>query len=221
MLTISAAIIQHIMTLRDTGSATLAYFYFDFRDEEKQYVRNAVTSLLIQLSVHSKLCREIIYRLYSAHGKGTQQPSSGILIDSLKEMLTVTAQQQPVFIVMDALDECPDDGIPTPREEVLKLVKGLADLQLPNLHTCVTSRPDIHIQTVLEPLAVHVISLHDDIRQKTEIANYVSSVVSSDARMSKWPDDDKKLVVEELSERADGMWAYFLMLSDKTHPRVV
>jgi hypothetical protein len=29
----SSAIIQHIMKLRHAGQATLAYFYFDFRDE--------------------------------------------------------------------------------------------------------------------------------------------------------------------------------------------
>ncbi|KAN0141499.1 hypothetical protein V8E53_000744, partial [Lactarius tabidus] len=203
-----AAIIQHIMTLRDSGSVTLTYFYFDFRDEEKQNVRNAVASLLIQLSAYSKHCCEIIHQLYSTHGKGTQQPSNGILIDRLKEMLTVTARQQPIFIVLDALDECPDDGTPTPREEVLNLVVLLVRLQLPNLHICVTSRPEIDIQTMLKPLAVNAISLHDETKQKFVIANYVSSVVSSDVRMKKWRDEDKKLVVEELSERADGMFQW-------------
>ena len=193
------------MTLRDAGSATLTYFYFDFRDEEKQNVRNAITSLLVQLSAYSKHCCDIIYRLYSAHGKGTQQPSIGILTERLKEMLTVTAQQKPTFIVMDALDESPDDGTPTSREEVLNLVKVLVRLQLPNLHICVTSRPEIDIQTMLKPLAVNAISLHDEAKQKLVIANYVSSVVSSDMRMKKWRDEDKKLVVKELSERSDGM----------------
>jgi hypothetical protein len=205
MLIISAAIIQHVMTLRDAGSATLTYFYFDFRDEEKQNVRDAVTSLLVQLSAYSKHCCDILYQLYSTHGKGTQQPSNVILIDRLKEMLAVTARQKPIFIVMDALDECPDDGTPTPREEVLKLVKDLVSLQLPSLHICVTSRPEIDIQSMLKPLAVNAISLHDETKQKFVIANYVDSVVSSDVRMREWRDEDKKLVVEELSERADGM----------------
>ncbi|KAI9454231.1 hypothetical protein BJY52DRAFT_765741 [Lactarius psammicola] len=110
-----SAIIQHIMTLRDAGRAILAYFYFDFRDEDKQNLRNAVTCLLVQLSAYSKPCCDIIYRLYSAHGKGAQQPSNRILIDTLKEMLTAAAQH-PIFIIMDALDECPDSGMPTPRE---------------------------------------------------------------------------------------------------------
>ena len=193
------------MTLRDNGLAILTYFYFDFRDEEKQNVRNAVTSLLVQLSAYSKHCCDIIYRLYSAYGKGMQQPGNGILIDRLKEMLAVTTRQKPIFIVMDALDECPNYGTPTPREGVLKLVMILVRLQLPNLHICVTSRPEIGIQNILKPLAVNAISLHDEAKQKFVIANYIDSVVSSDARMSKWRDEDKKLVVKELSEQADGM----------------
>jgi hypothetical protein len=208
MFTASSAIIQHIMALRDTERATLAYFYFDYRDEEKQTVRNAVTSLLIQLSAYSKPCCDIIYRLYSAHGKGTQQPSNSILIECLKEMLAVVSQQ-PIFLVMDALDECPDLGLPTPREAVLNFVMDLVRLQLPNLHICVTSRPEIDIQTMLKPLAVNAISLHDETRQKFVIANYVNSVVSSDMYMRKWRDEDKELVVEELSERADGMYECF------------
>jgi hypothetical protein len=191
------------MKLRDAGRATLAYFYFDFRDEEKQNVRNAVTSLLIQLSAYSKPCCDIIYRLYSAHGKGTQQTSNSVLIDRLKEMLTVT--QHPIFIVMDAIDECPDSGMPTPRETVLNFVKDLVRLQLPNLHICVTSRPEVDIQAMLKPLAVNAISLHDETRQKVVIANYVRSAVLSDVHMRKWRNEDKILVIDELSERADGM----------------
>jgi hypothetical protein len=206
ILIISSAIIQHLMKLRDTGNATLAYFYFDFRDEQKQNVRNVVTSLLIQLSAYSKPCCDIIYRLYSTHGKGMQQPSNRILIDCLKEMLAIAAQH-PIFIVMDALDECPDLGMPTPREAVLNFVKDLVclHLQVPNLHIFVTSRPEVDIQTRLKPLAVNAISLQDESRQKVAISNFVSSVMSSDEQMKQWLDEDKRLVAKELSERADGM----------------
>ena len=206
--TTSSAIIQHIMKLRDAGNATLAYFYFDFRDEQKQNVRNVVTSLLVQLSAYSKPCCDIIYRLYSTLGKGMKQhrPTNGNLIECLKEMLAILAQD-PIFIVMDALDECPDLGLPSPREAVLNLVKELVCLhvQVPNLHIFVTSRPEVDIQTRLKPLAVNTISLQDESRQKAVISNYVSSVVASDEQMKHWRDEDKRLVAKELSERADGM----------------
>jgi hypothetical protein len=184
----------------------LAYFYFDFRDEEKQNVRNLVTSLLVQLSTYSKPCCDIIYELYSTHGKGTQQPSNAILLSCLSAMLTVgVAAEHPIFIILDALDECPDSGLPTPREAVLNLVKDLVHLPLQNLRICVSSRLETDIQTKLKPLAVNEISLHDEIRQMTVIFNFVCSSVSSDEHMVKWRDEDQKLVVKELSERADGM----------------
>ncbi|KAN0141504.1 Ankyrin repeat-containing domain protein [Lactarius tabidus] len=214
-----AAIIQHIMKLRDAGNATLAYFYFDFRDEEKQNVRNVVTSLLVQLSAHSKPSCDAIYRLYLTHGKGIQQPSNGILIDRLKEMLVVVAHR-PIFVIMDALDESPDLGMPAPREAVLNLIEDLVQLhlQVPNLHICVTSRPEVDIQNKLKPLAVNAISLQDETRQKIVISDYVSTFMSSDEQMKHWRDEDKKLVIEELSERADGMFQWvFCQLETLRH----
>jgi len=95
--------------------------------------------------------------------------------------------------------------MPTPREEVLELVKGLVDLHLSNLHICVTSRPEIDIQTILEPLTSLQVSLHSQSGQKKDIVNYVSSVISSDIKMRRWREEDRKLVIETISERADGM----------------
>jgi hypothetical protein len=45
--------------------------------------------------------------------------------------------------------------IPSPRDEVLRLVKELVDLRLQELHICVTSRPEVDIRSVLEPLAFY------------------------------------------------------------------
>ncbi|KAN0141995.1 hypothetical protein V8E53_000457 [Lactarius tabidus] len=202
-----SAIIQYIIVQRDAGRATLTYFYFDFRDEEKQNVRNVIKSLLIQLSTYSNPCCEIIHRLYSTSVKGMQQPRYDILIDCLKEMLFIVSPH-PTFVILDALNDCPDSGTPTPREEVLQFVKNLVQLQLPNLHICVTSRLEIDIQAELEPLGVHAISLHEETRQKHLIANYVDSVVSTDERMKQWREEDKNIVAEELSESAHGSFQW-------------
>jgi hypothetical protein len=194
------------MSLRDAGLASLAFFYFDFRDEEKkQDIRNLVTSLLIQLSAYSSPCCETISRIYSTHGKGTQQPSNDALTNCLKEMLSLAAHQ-PIYLIIDALDECPDySGMPTPREDVLNLLEGLVDQRLPNLRICVTSRPEIDIKNVIGPLASRVISLHDESGQKKDISDYVKNVVFSDKKMRRWRSDEKELVVEEVSKKADGM----------------
>ena len=114
--------------------------------------------------------------------------------------------QVPIYLVMDALDECPNDsGIPSSREKVLKLVKELVGLHHPNLRLCVTSRPEFDIRTTLAPLVTQQVSLHDEIGQKQDIIDYIVSIVSSDERMKRWRDDDKTVVIETLTEKVDGM----------------
>ena len=116
--------------------------------------------------------------------------------------------QQPVYLIIDALDECPDtSGLPSPREQVLSLLKALVELSSPNLRLCVTSCPEIDIRRALEPLTSLRVSLHDQSGQQQDIADYVRSVVYSDSQqiMKRWRKEDKELVIKTLSERADGM----------------
>jgi hypothetical protein len=192
----------------NAGQASMAYFYFDFRDINKQHWRDLVPSLLTQLSYRSGPCCDIISRLYSGHDDGAQQPSDDTLTQCLKDMLKLL-DQRPTYLILDALDECSDlSGIPTSRKRVLQLVKELVDLHIPNLHICVTSRPEVDIRDALEPLTSSQVSLHDQSGQKKDIEGYVRSIVYSDSEpvMRRWRMEDKELVIETLSERADGMY---------------
>ena len=187
------------------GEAFLAYFYFDFKDKEKQDCRALLSSLLVQLSDHSDVFFDILFHLYSAHKEGSEKPTNDSIARCFKDMLTTTGQA-PIYLVIDALDECfNDSGFPSPREEVLDLVKELVELRLPNLRLCITSRPVLDIRATLEPLATQKVSLHDESGQKQDIIYYVTSVVHSDRKMMRWRGDDKNLVIEKLSEGADGM----------------
>jgi hypothetical protein len=198
-------IIRDIETMSNAGSTLLAYFYFDFKDTEKQGLRALLSSLLVQLSNQSDIFFDILFSLYSSHQDGSITPTDNSLAACLKDMLTVTGQV-PIYLVMDALDECPNDsGIPSPRERVLDLVEELVGLRHPNLRLCITSRPEYDIRTMLEPLATQQVSLHDESGQKEDIVTYVTSVVHSDRKMKRWREDEKNMVVEKLSEKADGM----------------
>jgi hypothetical protein len=127
------------------------------------------------------------------------------MVECLKEMLTFETQG-PTYIIMDALDECPvTSTIPSPREEVLEFVDELVGLHLPNVHICVTSRPEHDIQAVFEHLTLRAVSLHDESGQQQDISNYVVSFVRSNRNIQRWREEDKVLVVKTLSEKADGM----------------
>ena len=96
-------------------------------------------------------------------------------------MITVQ-DRRPIFIVLDAIDECPNSsGTPPPRENVLELVEWLSERQTSHLSICVTSRPEADIEADLFPSASHMVSLHDESGQKEGI------------------------IIKKLSERAYGM----------------
>ena len=189
----------------------MAYFYFDFRDAEKQNLRGLLSSLVFQLSAGSDPCYQILSRLYSDHAKGTREPSEDALTECLVEMLQ--APRQPaMYIIIDALDECPNiSELPTAREEVLEFLEHLVKLTLPNLHICVSSRLEIDIRNTFEPLAPLRMSLHDENGQKEDISSYISAVVRSDQRMRRWREGDRQLVINTLSDKADGMYVIAVM----------
>ena len=203
----SSAIIQDIIALQEAGQAIIAYFYFDFRDTDKQNLRNAVASLLTQLSAYSDSYCDILSHVYQAHNNSADKPSAETMITSLKEML-VLPDQGPVYIILDALDECPNYvAITPPRMQILTFLRDLVDLRLPNLHICVTSRPEFDIRTALEPLASYRISIHDQNGQKKDIEDYIRSSVYSDSGglMRRWREEDNEWVIDTLSKSADGM----------------
>jgi hypothetical protein len=187
------------------GLATMAYYYFDFRDVKKQDCYGLLSSLISQLSVESDSCFNILSQLYSDHIRGTRKPDINALKQCMTDMLSLPGQA-PIYIIVDGLDECPNlSGTPSAREVVLELIEELVDLKLPNLHLCVASRPEMDIRVVLEPLTSLRISLHDESGQTEDIIAYIKSVVRSDRSMRKWKEEDRQLVVDTLSERADGM----------------
>src|SRR5712671_4152805 len=115
----SSAIVQDVEGLRAAGLATMAYYYFDFREVKKQNRYGLLSSLLSQLSAQLDSYHDILAEFYSDNPDRTQKPTSRALLECMKDMLSLPGQGQ-IYIVIDALDECPNVlGTPSAREEVL------------------------------------------------------------------------------------------------------
>jgi hypothetical protein len=201
----SSTIIEEVFQLQKRGLASLAFFYCDFRDVNKKNLRGLLSSILLQLCDHSDPYSTILFDFYSAHGDGSREPSDTELVGCLENILRHPGQA-PAYIIIDGLDECPDTfGRPSPREKVLLLLERLVHLHLQNLHVCITSRPEVDIQITIGPLPFHTVSLHDENGQRQDIVNYVRSIVYGDATMERWRQEDKEMVIDVLTKKADGM----------------
>jgi hypothetical protein len=191
--------------MRKSGLATLAVFYYDFRDERKKDLRGLVSSVLVQLCHQSNSYCDILSNFYLDHERGSQHPGNDELVCCLRGLLELPGQA-PIFLIVNGLDECPGtNALPSPHEEVLVLLEDLIDSQYPNLRICVTSRPEANIKLVLNPLTFRSVSLHDEKGQKEDIEKYIKSVVTTSRTMRRWKSGHKELVIDVLTKRADGM----------------
>ena len=189
----------------EVGLASLAFFYCDFREDQKRNRRGLLSSLLVQLCRQFDAYHDFLFEFYSAHDNGSQHASDSELAECLKNMLALP-NQATAYIVIDALDECPiTTGLSSPREEILFIVQDLVKFQVPKMRICVTSRLEVDIELLLTPLAFRSVSLHGEDGQVRDIEEYVKFVVSTDRDMQKWRKEDKDLVIQVLTSKAGGM----------------
>jgi len=202
---VSSAIIENIKTMQKSGLASLAIFYYDFREDRKKHVSGLLSSVLFQLCDQSDSYYDILSDFYSTHRNGAECPGDDELVQCLMDLLKHPVQR-PVYLVIDALDECPStSSLLSPREMLLSFLEDLVETQLPNLRICVTSRPEVDIKAILEPLAFSSVSLHDESGQKKDIMEYIKSIVNTNKNMQNWNPEHKQLVVDVLTKKADGM----------------
>ncbi len=198
-----SAIIQDIKCKHAIGEAKIVYYYFDFGDSKKQDCYGLLSSLILQLSVNSEPCSNILSKLYSDVGR-VHKPTLIELKECMKDMLSQPGQG-PIYIVVDGVDECPNSSATSSaRREILELIKELFGLQLPNVHLCVASRPEMDIRIVLQSFEHLQISLDDQTGHKDDIIAFIEHTVHSNS-VPEWTEEDQSLVINTLSPKANGM----------------
>ena len=191
--------------MQKSGDASLAMYYYDFRDDPKKDLRGLLLSVLFQLCDQSDFYYDILSTFYTTHRHGGQSPRDEELIQCLVNLVRLSGPP-PVYLIVDGLDESPNTSAQSfHREEVLSFLDNLVEAQLQNLRLCVTSRPEVDIKAILEPLAFRSVSLENESGQKKDINDYIESIVHTDKKMKRWTPEHKQLVVDVLTRKADGM----------------
>src|SRR5882672_5689919 len=96
----SSTVVHKLDAMRIAGLASLAFFYCDFRDDQKKDRRGLLSSLLVQLCNQSNAYCAILSDFYFAHDSGSTYASESELIQCLKTMLKVP-KQATTYIVID------------------------------------------------------------------------------------------------------------------------
>ncbi|KAI9853123.1 MAG: hypothetical protein M1824_001536 [Vezdaea acicularis] len=172
----------------------IAFIYFDYKEEAIQTPLNIVSSLLKQLLQNRvKLCSDL-KPFCNRHWRQNTRPSLSEISKVLQNVLT---SHDRVFVVIDALDECPEkDGI---RATFLRWLKDLVK----NMSMVVLSRPNVHIDQEFKGVTrLEIRATEEDI--VTYLEDRIQHNVSLQRSIKKDP-HLKSLIIETITEKSQGM----------------
>jgi len=114
-------------------------FYCDFRDQQQQTTTNIMGAILKQLVVRGK----VLENVQTAFKKAKNEVGGrGLRLPDMAQMLKqAIATLPPVFICVDALDEC----LPKYQLEFLGSLKDILE-ELPRTRIFVTGRPQVETE---------------------------------------------------------------------------
>ncbi|KAJ5605614.1 hypothetical protein N7510_008395 [Penicillium lagena] len=167
-------------TFRETkhrNKVGIAFFYFSFTDDSKQDEQGMLRALLLQLSVQLQDGEKELEQLRLLSKSST--PSVEALLQTLRKFLE---RFQDSYILLDALDECPQDN---GREGVLRAIEAIRDWSIPTTHLLVTSREQSDIRRSLNPSSNHDISMKNSGIDR-DIAGFVSYQLENDPKLQRW-----------------------------------
>lgn len=179
-----------------------AFYYIDFSDSNKQTIENLLSSLLAQIYSQLDYIPMDVLDMYSSSKDGQVQAKD--FQESLENLIRSDAVDN-LFIVIDAIDECPRNHEGRARENMLALIESLRSVQGSKLHLLVTSRPESDITDAFtqssKPESVAVEGGHVD----KDIEAFISSELVHDARLRGWNHDVKSNISQVLIDKAGGM----------------
>ncbi|CAI7603436.1 unnamed protein product [Penicillium pancosmium] len=182
------------------GKVGIAYFYFAFSDESKQGSRGLLCALLLQLSVQLEDGEEGLDKMRLLSKSST--PPEKVLLETLRKFLE---RFQDGYILIDALDECPQDHRGK-REDVLRVIQEMRDWRLPNVHLLVTSRDHLDIRRSLDPSPESDV-LMEDPGIAEDISKFVSYQLKNDTKLQRWKVRHGE-IQDKITEGAQGVFRY-------------
>ena len=183
------------------ASRRVAYYYFDFSDQNVQNLDVLFRCLLWQLCKDEEYLPQSAAILYQSCDNGRKQPDDNVLASALFDLLRADQSKQS-YVIIDALDECPVEK----REQFYELVLDRMDAQSGSYNILFTSRRETDIEqrmTQLKGKLHNVPILTGDVN--ADVRLHVSRFISEHRTMKDWSKDLKREIEDTISEGAQGM----------------
>ena len=165
-------------------AASLAYWYFRFDNATSQSVSKMLRSIIRQVSTSP--LPTAIRDLRERHSKAGSEPSIEDLTKALVDILKMF--DGGVYLVFDALDECPHADQQGQRKQLLRCITELVSDQRLSLHLLVTSRPEPDIRSEIGSIASDAFDIEELV--KADVEQYVEAQLET-SDLGSWDEEVK------------------------------
>ncbi|KAF7374372.1 Ankyrin [Mycena sanguinolenta] len=155
------------------GSIGVACIYLNHKETDAHTISDLLGSLCKQLLVNKPI-PTAVKELYHYHFPRGTRPSVDEILNSLR---SVVVQYAKIYLVVDALDEYPEEGRNTLLEYLSTIIVGPSIVNL-----LMTSRPNITLTSFSDVMLLEIQASDDDIRQYVEMHIKKSSRLSRHAQ---------------------------------------
>ena len=180
---------------RNTSDVGIGWVYCIY-NERDQTAHNLLASLLQQFCRQKASLSPQVLESYNYHCRHDTRP----LVPDISKLLRSELKRfSKVYIIIDALDECPE--IDSTRDTFLTELLGLPS----NAYLLVTSRPNNFIESILTEAKCLEISAHED-----DVRRHVAARIANERLLKKHIAAEPSLydkIMSNITKRAQGMYA--------------
>ena len=177
------------------GDIAIAMFYCDFHGQQEQTATNIMGAILKQLVVRGEVLEHVRLAFQKAKKDvGGRKPRLPDIVQMLKQAV---ARLPPVFICIDALDEC----LP---EHLLEVLESLSDIlqESPRVRIFLIGRPPTEAQITRYFITGVAVSISP---KRRDIERYLEKKLEKDTEQGAMSDGLRADILRIIPQRISGM----------------
>jgi Ankyrin repeats (3 copies) len=191
-----------IQWLLNSSSVNVAFLYLDHQQAQSRRPSEYLASLVHQFAQQKKSVCASVQEAYDSLSPKSQKPDLGLLKRLLLD--SVESFGAKTYIVLDAFDECAEDGKKELIETIAKLLGGSEHIYL-----LITSRPHSSLDSVasLVPTATRTLPvIAGGSSQTKDLKRYLEEKLTKE----RLKDDERKFIRDGIAEKAKGLYKTLL-----------
>ncbi|KAI0539486.1 ankyrin repeat-containing domain protein [Xylaria digitata] len=181
------------------GPDHVLYYYFTFSDHTKQSLANLLKFTIYQLIANTQEFPEVADTLYDSKNQGSNEPSIKELIETLAAIASACAGD--VYLLVDALDECPG------KERKAFYERALGPILATKVKLMIASRKEPDIEEALRNRSLYEICIQND-DVNADVRAHVNSVISRDPKFQVMKLSIQEEILDGVVSGARGMFRW-------------